>query len=186
MRVGNTEAEGWKNWGSVSTNKAVGPLLNEIYILNWHLHVHSFICHTSKEENFMAGSNSRLIHLLESTLLANLCFHFPHTTLWRLIPLPSKCRQNLTSMMHAKKYPKVFFLVWIEGRHCLGKMARLLWLSTHINQPPLNQRPHSISTNICRVVPPRPLLHKLEPHLQAFHQKIPIISWPDSRSRGGQ
>ena len=51
----------------------------------------------------MADAVSRLTHLLDRQFIYHFCTHFPQIKPWRLLPLPSGCKQQLTTVLHNKQ-----------------------------------------------------------------------------------
>ena len=54
----------------------------------------------------MADAASRLTHLLKRQLISHFCTHFLQSKPWVLPPLPSRCKQQLTNMLHNKQSPR--------------------------------------------------------------------------------
>ena len=51
----------------------------------------------------MADAVSRLTHLLDRKFIYHFCTHFPQSKNWRLLPLLSGCKQQLTTVLHNKQ-----------------------------------------------------------------------------------
>ena len=54
----------------------------------------------------MADVVSHLTHLPERQFISHFRTHFPQSKPWVLPPLPSKCKQQLTNMLHNKQSPR--------------------------------------------------------------------------------
>ena len=55
----------------------------------------------------MAEAASWITHLSDRKFLSHFRTHFPQRKPWRLLPLSSACRRNLTTMLHNKRSPRV-------------------------------------------------------------------------------
>ena len=54
----------------------------------------------------MADAVSRLTHLPERQFIYHLHTHFPYSKPWSLLPIPSGCKQQLTTMLHNNQSPR--------------------------------------------------------------------------------
>ena len=105
--VDNTAAQGWANRCRVSSFFAVGPILRELSLLIRQWHLCASMGRVRGEDNKVSNVASRLTHLSDRLLLRYFNLTFPQQNHWRLIPLPSACRRQLTSMLHNKRSLKV-------------------------------------------------------------------------------
>ena len=104
----NTEAQGWANMGSVSTASSVSQIMWDMYLEDWRQHIHDSVGRAPGEDNKMSEPASRLTHLPYQKCIYHFCTHFPQSKTWRLPPLSSVCRQNITTMLHNKQSPRVY------------------------------------------------------------------------------
>ena len=106
--VDNMEAQGWPNRGSIRSTMAVGTILRDLTFLTWGQHIYASVSNIKGAYNTMANAASRLTHLTNQMLLRHFSLTFLQENPWRLFPLPSNCRQRLTSMLHSKRYHMYF------------------------------------------------------------------------------
>ena len=106
MYFDNTAAQGWSNRGSFRTASAVVPILRELSLEPSRQHIHASVGSVPGEDNNMADAASRLTHLPDRQSIYHFRTLFPHSKPWRLIPLPSGCKKQLTSMLHNKQSPR--------------------------------------------------------------------------------
>ena len=71
-------------------------------------HIHAYVGCVPGEDNNMADAASRITHLPDRKFLSHFCTHFPQSKPWRLLPLLSVCRRDLTTMLHNKQSPRVY------------------------------------------------------------------------------
>ena len=96
----NMAVYGWANRGSVSTALSIRPILWELSFLARQKHSHASICRTPGEDNNMTDAALRLTHLPDLKFIFHLRTHFSQSKSWRLPPLSSMCRWQLTNMLH--------------------------------------------------------------------------------------
>ena len=75
-------------------------------------------------------------HLSNRILISHFRMNFSHNKNLRLIQILSKCRRKLTTMLHRKRSPKVFFNSLPKIRHCLVSMEKILQMDPHHNRSP--------------------------------------------------
>ena len=107
--VNKTSEEGWANRGSVSTASSVGPILQELALAERQQHIHASVGHVLGEDNNMADAVVSLTHLPDWKFLSQFCSHFQQSKLWRLLPLTSDYKRQLTTMLLNKQSPRVFW-----------------------------------------------------------------------------
>ena len=106
--VDNTVAQGCSNQGSVSSAKAVGPILRNLALLTHTHQIYSSFRRIKVVDNTMAEAASRLNHLTRRMYLQHPAINFPQKNSWRLLTLLSGCRQSLTYMMYSKFHHMVY------------------------------------------------------------------------------
>ena len=104
--VNNIVAQRWTNMGSVSTASSVKTILRELYLEAMRQHIHASVGHIPGEDNKMADAASWITHLPDRKFLSNYCTHFPQSKTWRMLPLPSGCMRQLSTMLHNKQSPR--------------------------------------------------------------------------------
>ena len=104
--VDKTAAQVWANRGSVITASSVGPIPQELYLVDRRQHIHASVGRVPGEDNNMEDSASQLTHLPDRKFISDLYTHFPQSKPWRLIPLPSGCKQQITTVLHNKQSPR--------------------------------------------------------------------------------
>ena len=77
MVVENTVAQGWDNWGSVSSLSAVGTILRELALLNCQCHLYTSIGRVRGEGKKMADAASCLTYLSDRLFLCYFNLNFP-------------------------------------------------------------------------------------------------------------
>ena len=105
--VNNTAAQGWSNRGSFSTTSSVGPMMRELALEARLQHIHASVGRVPGEDNKMADAGLCITHLQDHKFLSHFRSHFPHNKPWRLIPLPSDYKRQLTPMLINKQSPRV-------------------------------------------------------------------------------
>ena len=101
--INNTASQGWSHRGIVSTSSSVGPILWELSLVNRRQHIHTSVGRVPGEDNKMVDAALQITHLPDRKFLSHLRKNFPQSKPWRLLPLLSASRQNLTTMLHNKQ-----------------------------------------------------------------------------------
>ena len=99
--IDNTASQVWANRGSISTASEVGPILREIALAMRRQHIHAFAGSVPGEENKKTDAASMLTHLPDRKFISHFRTHFPQSKPWKLLPLPSTYRRQLTKMLHS-------------------------------------------------------------------------------------
>ena len=105
--VNNTAEQGLANRGNVSTASSIGPMLRELALAARRQHIHVSVGRIPGKDNKMAESAPRLTHLPYRKFISHFRSHFPQNKPWRLLPLPSDYKRQLTTMLLNKQSPRV-------------------------------------------------------------------------------
>ena len=105
--VNNTAEQGLANRGNVSTASSIGPMLRELALAARRQHIHVSVGRIPGKDNKMAESVPRLTHLPYRKFISHFRSHFPQNKPWRLLPLPSDYKRQLTTMLLNKQSPRV-------------------------------------------------------------------------------
>ena len=105
--IDNTTAQGCANRGSVGTASSAVTMLRELSLEAMSQHIHASVGRVPGEDNKMSDAALRLTHLPYRKFLSHFRSHFPQNKAWRLLPLPSDYKQQLTTMLINNKSPRV-------------------------------------------------------------------------------
>ena len=96
------EAQRSVNRGSIRSATSVGTILQDLALLLRTKHIYASIGRIKGADNTMSDDASRLTHLPNWMFLHHFALAFPQKKPWRLLTLLSRCRWQLTSMLHIK------------------------------------------------------------------------------------
>ena len=102
--VDNADGKGWYNRGSNSLAMAVGPILWDLNLLTRGIQIYASVGRIKGAYNTMADAASRLTYLTNRMFLRHFALTLPQKNPWQLLPLPSKCKRRMTSMLQIKHY----------------------------------------------------------------------------------
>ena len=98
--VDNKASQVWANRGSSKTDLYVGLILRKLSLAESRKHIYTFVGRVPGEDKKMADAALRFTHLPNRKFLSHFRTHSPQSKPWILPPLPSVCRQQLTTMLH--------------------------------------------------------------------------------------
>ena len=136
----------------MNTALAMGPILCRLALLPRLQHIHASAGCVPRGNNKMEDAALRFTHIHNWLFLSHFHMHFTQSKTWCLLPIPSACRLQLTTMLHSKQYPRFFFHSVQERRHRLTPIAALLQLATNHLWTPRNQRHYPFPTYFSELI----------------------------------
>ena len=100
--VDNTPAQGWSRRVSVRSATVVGTILQNLTLMTQSRQIYASISRIKWSDNTIADASSRMNHLPNRIFLSHFTLIFPQKKPWHMLPVPSKCRRRLNSMLHSK------------------------------------------------------------------------------------
>ena len=178
--INNTAAQVWSNRDSVSTASSIGPILWDLSLVDMRQHIHNSVVCVPVEDNKMADAASWLTHLLDRKFISHFHTHFPQSKPWRLLPLKSTCKKQLTTMLHNKQSPR--------GSKKMPPPGANGGASTSVCKSLRPQRhwvPHYLPPISCRAHPFRPSIYARETYQEEIYWAIPPFDRSNLRIHGG-